>query len=197
MRELILASASERRQNILRMCGIDFKVITSGAEEDMDKAKHVSDLVMINAERKAAAVAALHKNAVVIGADTLVAHGDDILGKPDDEEAARGMLRRFSGSDIEVYTGICVIDAASGKKAVDVDKSELYVVKMSEADVDKYFPHMGPYDKAGGFTMEGIGSMLFDDIRGSYFNILGLSMVKLRKMFAGMGMDIIDFVKKK
>jgi septum formation protein len=197
MRELILASASERRRNILNMCGIAFEAVVSDASEDMDASKHVSDLVKINAARKAEAVSADNPQAVVIGADTLVAHGEDILGKPGDEKAAREMLKRFSGSDIEVFTGLAVIDGKTGKMAIGVDRSELNVVPLSENEVDRFFPIMGPYDKAGGFTMEGPGAMLFDDIKGSYFNILGLPMMKLRMMFSEVGLDILDFVKHK
>ena len=197
MRELILASASERRRNILEMCGIRVKVVVSDAREDMDSSKHVSDLVRVNSELKASAVSRLHPSAVVIGADTLVAHGEDVLGKPGDEKAARDMLKRFSGSDIEVYTGLCVMDGKSGRKAVGVDVSELNVVPLTGEEVDRFFPLMGPYDKAGGFTMEGPGAMLFDDIKGSYFNILGLPMMLLRKMFGEVGLDILDFVQIK
>ncbi len=197
MCELILASASERRRKILEMCGIRFKVVVSDASEDMDSSKHVSDLVKANAERKAEAVFSDNPSAVVIGADTLVAHGEDILGKPGDETAARDMLKRFSGSDIEVFTGLCVIDGISGRKSVGVDMSELNVVPLCDKEVERFFPLMGPYDKAGGFTMEGPGAMLFDDIRGSYFNILGLPMMKLRSMFVEIGLDILDFVQIK
>lgn len=197
MRELILASASERRRKILEMCGIKFKVVVSDAREDMDSSKHVSDLVRVNAELKASAVLRVHPGAVVVGADTLVAHGEDVLGKPGDEKAARDMLKRFSGSDIEVYTGLCVMDGKSGRKAVGVDVSELNVVPLTGEEVDRFFPLMGPYDKAGGFTMEGPGAMLFDDIKGSYFNILGLPMMLLRKMFTEIGLDILDFVQIK
>ena len=196
MRDLILASASDRRRNILNMCGIVFKVVVSDASEDMDAAKHVSDLVRINATRKAESVSRANPQAVVIGADTLVAHGEDVLGKPGDEKAAREMLKRFSGSDIEVFTGLSVIDGKTGMRSVGVDRSELNVVPLTEDEVDRFFPIMGPYDKAGGFTMEGPGAMLFDDIKGSYFNILGLPMMKLRKMFAEVGLDILDFVRK-
>lgn len=178
------------------MCGISFKVVVSDAEEDMDPAKHVSDLVRANAERKAEAVSRPNPGAVVVGADTLVAHGEDILGKPGDENAAREMLKRFSGSDIEVFTGLCVIDGTTGRRATGVDRSELNVAPLTDKEVDRFFPIMGPYDKAGGFTMEGPGAMLFDDIKGSYFNILGLPMMKLRAMFREVGLDILDFVRK-
>lgn len=181
----------------MKMCGISFDVAVSDVEEDMDASRHVSDLVRENARRKAEAVLKDNPGAVVIGADTLVAHGEDVLGKPGDEKAARDMLRRFSGSDIEVFTGLCVLDGSTGKRSEGVDVSELNVIHLTEKEIDRFFPLMGPYDKAGGFTMEGPGAMLFDDIKGSYFNILGLPMMKLRAMFNEAGLDILDFVNNK
>ncbi|MDD4013691.1 MAG: Maf family protein [Candidatus Omnitrophica bacterium] len=195
MKKLILASASDRRKRILEMCGIVFEVVTSGAIEETNGGKHVSDLVRLNAARKAEDVARARPGSVVLGADTLVAHGDDILGKPPDENTARQMLKRFSGSEIEVYTGLSLIDTATARGAEAVEVSELYVAPLTEEEVERIFPLMGPYDKAGGFTMEGPGAMIFDDIHGSYFNILGLPVTRLRKMFAEIGLDILDFVK--
>lgn len=195
MKEIILASASERRSSILDSCGIDHLVIASGEKEDMDNGRPVSDIVLANAARKAEKVAQGSGDAVIIGADTLVVHGEDILGKPQDEDAARRMLRKFSGGEVEVYTGLCVIDTGSGKKSSGFEKSSLEVIPLSEEEVEKYFRLLGPYDKAGGFTIEGVGSLLFDNIRGSYFNILGLPMMKLNALFAEAGLDLLDFVR--
>ncbi|MEA3489262.1 MAG: Maf family protein [Candidatus Omnitrophota bacterium] len=195
MKEVVLASASERRSRILSDCGIPHRVLPSGAEERMDGDREVSETVRMNAEMKAETVASGEEQAVVIGADTLVVHGNEIIGKPHGEGAARKMLGDFSGGKVEVYTGLCVIDAASGKKAVGFEKSSLIVSKLSDDEIKRYFRLLGPYDKAGGFSIEGIGSLIFDDIRGSYFNILGLPMLKLKGLFEEIGLDILDFVK--
>jgi len=194
MKKVILASASERRSRILSESGILHEVSPSGAREDMVEAGEVPGIVQGNAVRKARKVAEKEKNAVVIGADTLVAHGKDILGKPDNEEAARMMLKRFSGSGVDVYTGLCVIDRPGGKEASGYEKSSLAVVPLDDKEVEKYFRLLGPYDKAGGFSIEGVGAFLFDDIRGSYFNILGLPMRRLAGLFNELGLDILDFV---
>ena len=163
----------------------------------MHDGREVSDIVTENAERKAGEVSKNAGGAVVIAADTLVVHGKDVLGKPGDENAARDMLRRFSGGEVEVYTGLCVIDSASGMKASGFEKSALNVVSLTDGEVERYFRLLAPYDKAGGFSIEGIGSLLFDDIRGSYFNILGLPMMKLADLFKEVGLDILDFVQIK
>ncbi len=196
MKEIILASASERRTQILTSCGISHKVIPSGAEERLEDGAHVSEIVILNAKAKAEAVAAAREDAIVIGADTLVVHGEDIIGKPRGEDAARQMLKKFSGSDLEVYSGLCVIDVSSARKAAGFEKSGLAVAALSEEEVERYFRLLAPYDKAGGFSIEGVGALLFDDISGSYFNILGFPMMKLKELFSEIDLDILDYVKK-
>ena len=194
--EVILASASQRRSEILSSCGISHIVIPSNAKEASGSGRSVSETVEMNAVIKAETVSGGSGPAVIIGADTLVVHDGDMIGKPGDENEARDMLARFSGVDIEVYTGVCVIDACTKKKAAGVDKSSIRVADLSREEIGEFFYLLGPYDKAGGFSVEGVGSMIFDDIKGSYFNILGLPMMKLRELFAEIGLDILDFVDK-
>ena len=114
-RELILASASDRRSKILAECGISHRVVVSGSDEISD-GRSVAEIVVSNAVIKAETVLKKESGAVVIGADTLVVHGNDIIGKPLSENAARELLCKFSGSLIEVYTGMCVIDGMTGKR---------------------------------------------------------------------------------
>jgi septum formation protein len=195
MKRIVLASASERRSRILSECGIKHTVAVSGAAEDHLTGAHVSEIVVANALRKAEVVAADLPGSLVIGADTLVVHGEEIIGKPEDEEAARNMLEQFSGQKLEVYTGLCVMAQGADKKASGYDKSDISVRPISDAEAEKYFRLLGPYDKAGGFSIEGVGSLIFDDIRGSYFNILGLPMIKLAELFRETGFDILDFIE--
>ena len=195
MKKIILASASERRSRILADCGIMHEVVPSGVEETMGDKKDIALVVEMNAVWKAEGVAGSKTDAVVIGADTLVVHGEDILGKPRDEEDAKRMLGKFSGTNVDVYTGLCVIDSSTGKKASGFEKSSLRVVELKDEEVKRYFRLLGPYDKAGGFSIEGVGSLLFDNVNGSYFNILGLSMMKLRELFAEIDEDILDYVE--
>jgi len=196
MRKIILASASKRRHEILLSCGIRHTVKPSGKKEISCKNVSIMEMVRKNAEIKAESVAARSKNAVVIGADTLVVHGSTIIGKPKDAKEAKGFLFKFSGSDIEVYTGLSVIDSSNGKKASAVEMSELKVARIDKKDIERYFDLLGPYDKAGGFSIEGVGSIIFDDIRGSYFNILGLPMMTLSGLFSEIGLDLLDFIDK-
>ena len=176
MKKIILASASKRRSEILSSCGIPHEVVVSDVEEIHEEDSSISEIVQMNAIMKAEKVAeSVGSDKIVIAADTLVKCGDALIGKPKGEDEAREMLSMFSGRYIEVHTGICVIDTATGEKAAGVDMSDIRVAHINSEDIEKYFRLLGPYDKAGGFSIEGIGSMLFDNIFGSYFNILGIS----------------------
>lgn len=194
MRKIVLASASKRRSRILDECGISHDIKVSEYHEEHQPGEHIRDIVSRNAFKKAEISASGIADALVIGADTLVAHEDSIIGKPADAESAKQLLRRFSGSRIEVYTGICVIDTVTGEKASDAYISEISVGPISEEEIEKYFCLLGPYDKAGGFSIEGVGSIIFDDIRGSYFNILGLPMTGLSRLFKEIGLEIADYI---
>lgn len=194
-KHIILASASKRRSQILASCGIKHRVAVSNALETRGRGLLISAVVVKNARAKAEKVAARYSNALIIGADTLVRAGKSLIGKPRSAKEAKALLRRFSGKRIDVVTGIFVIDTATAKKASSHEKSSLYAQKLSKAEIDRFFKLLGPYDKAGGFSIEGVGALLFDDIRGSYFNILGLPMITLRKVFKKIDLEISDFIK--
>jgi len=193
-RNIVLASASRRRSQILNSCMIRHKVAVSNIAELEGSAHKASWLVVHNAMLKAKAVSARYANAVVIGADTLVALDKRLIGKPRTPKEAKTLLRQFSGRKMEVLTGLYVIDTVTGKNSSGFLRSTLCMKKITEKEVSKFFRLLGPYDKAGGFSIEGVGSMLFDDIKGSYFNILGLPMTKLRDLFAKISLDLTDFV---
>lgn len=194
MREVVLASASERRARILRETGIEHRVIVTDVEERDGTGGDVMRTVVHNAGIKASSAAERTDGAVIIAADTLVVHDDEIIGKPADEKAAKELLDRFSGARVDVCTGLCVYDTLSGGRAEGAERSELYVADLSGVEKERFFELMAPYDKAGGFSIEGVGALLFDDIRGSYFNILGLPMMKLRELFGMIDMELLDLI---
>jgi septum formation protein len=104
------------------------------------------------------------------------------------------MLKAMSGKTISVYTGLCVIDMIRKRAIVDYEKTDVKVKKIKPFEFSMYFRLLGPYDKAGGFSIEGVGSFIFDDIRGSYFNVLGLPMAKLRELFKKLGVDLLKTI---
>ncbi len=192
---IILASNSKRRREILTSCGIAHKVIPSNAAEYMTISKLPEQVAMINARIKAEAVAKNLKSGYVIGADTVVLLAAKIIGKPKDASHAKNMLKEMSGKTISVYTGLCVIDVKKRNFISDYEKSLVTVKKLKASEIPKYFKLLGPYDKAGGFSIEGVGSFIFDNIKGSYFNVLGLPTAKLREMFKKLGVDILANIR--
>lgn len=195
-RRVILASASKRRAGILKACGIRHTVMPSGADERPVKGLTPAGQVVTIAERKAELIAGRAGRAVVIGVDTMVFFGGRLIGKPRSKAAARKMLAEFNGKRIGVYTGICVIDTVTGRRASGSERSGVRMAKVAPGEIDRYFAYLGPHDKAGGFSIEGIGSILFDDVAGSYFNVLGLPTGKLRELFGKIGLDLLDFVRR-
>ncbi len=195
-KKIILASQSKRRSAILKSCHIPHTVLAGGVKELHKGAKNPESLVMLNARRKAEAVAARTGHGVIIGVDTLVLFKKRLLGKPRTRSRAKRMLASFSGNRIMVYTGVYVIDSCGSRKAGGSLKTSLRIKKIPRRDIDRYFRLLGPYDKAGGFSIEGAGSIIFDDINGSYFNVLGLPMGKLQELFRKIGLDLRDFVKR-
>jgi len=193
--KIILASGSRRRSAILNSCGIRHRVVVSGVKECAD-GKSPAYISMINARLKAEAVREKIKTGYIIGADTVVLLGKKIIGKPRNASHAKGMLKTMSGKTISVYTGVCIIDARTGKIAAGCECSLVNVKSIRPADIERYFRLLGPYDKAGGFSIEGAGSLIFDDIKGSYFNVLGLPMGKLDELFRRLDADILGFIRK-
>ena len=190
--DIILASASKRRSAILSSCGIKHRVVPSGAKEDIRISKFPRRVAMINARIKAEKTLGRFKTGYIIGADTVVLLGNKIIGKPRNARHAKEMLKEMSGKTISVYTGLCVINANTKKIISDYEKSKVRVKQIKKTDIPRYFKLLGPYDKAGGFSIEGVGSFIFDNIKGSYFNVLGLPMAKLKEMFEKLGVDILS-----
>jgi septum formation protein len=193
---IILASASKRRSKILKECGIKHRVIVSNATEKMDHGRGARYNVLHNARVKAEKIAAGQKEGYIIGADTVVVLGRQLIGKPTTKGEAKSFLKSFSGKTLLVYTGLCVIDAKKRKTAGGVDKSRVWVRKLTQGEIDRFVNVAGPHDKAGGFSIEGTGTFIFDNIKGSFYNILGLPMMKLDELFRELGVDLLGLAIK-
>ncbi len=177
--ELILASASPRRAELLRQIGIPFRQVVSGVNEDLrdpsDPDEHVREL----SRRKAGDVAGRLGSGIVLGADTIVVLDEHILGKPVDEKEAVEMLRRLSGRTHKVYTGLTLIDAASRASVSHVEVTEVTFRDLAAEEIDAYVATGEPLDKAGAYGIQGKGALLVSGIRGCYFNVVGLPLVGL------------------
>ena len=195
---LILASASPRRAELLRAARIAFETravdIDETALPDESPEAHVRRL----AEEKARAVHAKRRDAVVLGADTVVVVADQILGKPRDEEDAVRMLRMLSGRAHDVLTGVAVIPPAGSKTgrsrdgrskgprskglAVEVDRTRVWFSQLTDDEIAWYVAAREPMDKAGAYAIQGFASRFIERIEGSYTNVVGLPVALVYRL---------------
>ena len=177
--ELILASRSPRRKYLLEQAGLRFAVIPSTFDEASIQPSAPAAYVRRLAEAKADDIAAGHPDAWVIGADTIVADGERLLGKPESAQSARRMLRRLSGKTHQVYTGYCVCRHRDGKKFSDAVDTDVTFKKLSENEIVWYIRTGEPFDKAGAYAIQGMGTFLVRRINGSYSNVVGLPVCEV------------------
>ena len=178
---IVLASASPRRQELLRQIGCAFRVVVSDAEELSGDSISPDRLAEENARRKAKDVAAKESgNVPVLGADTVVAVDGMILGKPKDAADAARMLRLLSGRQHFVFTGIAL--AYKGEVYEDVVRTEVWVDELSEKEIDAYIATGEPMDKAGAYAVQGIAAKFIPRIDGSFSNVVGLPLYAVMKL---------------
>jgi len=169
--KVVLASASSRRRDLMKMMGVQALVVPSCAEEpDTGEAPRVQALR--HARSKAMAVAAkVDPHCLVVGADTVVVLDQHLLGKPDSPERARQYLRLLSGRSHQVYTGICLV--YQGRKLQAWEKSSVSFKALSEEEIQRYVETQEPMDKAGAYGIQGYGAQFITGIKGCYFNVMG------------------------
>lgn len=168
---LVLASRSPRRQEILRQAGIDFTVRAADVDESPLEGEKPEDYVRRLAEEKARAVPR-EPGEVVLGADTTVVIGAEMLAKPADAADARRMLRLLAGRRHEVLTGICLVRDAGIVR--DWAATAVWFTEMDAREIDDYVASGEPMDKAGGYAIQGLASKFIPKIEGCYFNVVGL-----------------------
>ncbi len=171
---LVLASASERRRDLLLDLGIPFIVESADVDESAHVPSDPHELVRTLAERKARAVADRRERGIVLGADTVVVREGRIYGKPADAEEAERMLRELAGRTHLVYTGICVVDAASGVARGDVVVTSVRFHAATDGEIRRYVETREPFGKAGAYAIQGHGALLVASIDGDYSNVVGL-----------------------
>ncbi len=183
-RQVVLASASPRRLAILRQIGIEPQLHPVEIAEDntLTTRRDEEALVSENAARKAQAAAPEYADAIVIGADTIVAYDGVIYGKPVDRADAKRMLQTLSGNTHKVYTGICLIDTKTGKTVGGSSVCEVTFPKLKEREIEEYLDSGEPFDKAGAYGIQGRGALLVDHIEGDYYTVVGLSVSLLRRL---------------
>lgn len=176
---LILASASPRRSELLRSIGVEFAIVPGSAIELHDEQLSARELCEENARRKAREIAAKNPAAVVLGADTLVARGGRIYGKPRDLAEARLMLRELSGKNHEVVTGLCLVQMSTGRELVFHDVTFVTFRELTDETISQYIAEVPVLDKAGAYAIQDHGEMLVQEISGSFSNVVGLPLERL------------------
>ncbi len=180
--KFILASASPRRRELLEQVGAEFEVIPAQGEEKITSNKP-QDAVLELSARKAREVAGRlqEADAVVLGADTVVAFGGNILGKPLDEADAARILSLLSGNTHSVYTGVTVIVLQGGerKEYSFYEETEVTMYPMTEQQISSYIRTGEPMDKAGAYGIQGKGAVFVEKIQGDYNNVVGLPVAKI------------------
>lgn len=184
----ILASASPRRRELLEQIGAKFRIETSGADEVM--AGEAAGVVRENAIAKAREVAARFPDTPVLGADTVVALGGRIFGKPKDEADARAMLAELSGRSHEVLTGFAWV--THGEVYSEVVTTEVHFLPMSAEQIADYVATGEPLDKAGGYAVQGRAARFIDKINGSYSNVVGLPLARVAQVAERAQVNMYD-----
>ena len=188
---IILASGSPRRRELLERMGIDnFEIITSDADESVDESLPPSEQVELLSRRKADAVAAeVSPDDLIIAADTVVAMDGIVLGKPVDEEDAFRMLSALSGVRHHVFTGVTV--RMGDRVLTDHEVTSVDFRTLEAEEVEEYIATGECMDKAGAYGIQGYGCLLVEGIVGDYYNVMGLPVVLLSQMLKQFGVDCL------
>jgi len=192
MPKLILASNSPQRKKLLKDLGVQFTVKSSHVKEINTITTTCSALVKHNAVLKATDVACKINKGIVIAADTLVYGGNKkIIGKPKNLKDAKRILHTLFSKPHWVYTGVAVIDCQTQKMITDYEKTKVFMIPLTDEEIDRYHRNVSPLDKSGGFDIEGKGSVFIHRIEGCYSNVIGLPIAKLAQMLKKMGVSIL------
>lgn len=190
--KIVLASASIRRQELLKRLVDEFEIIVSDFDEHtVDFDGNCGSYVMKLAEGKASVVCSKVKGeAIIIGCDTVVYFKGKILGKPKNKDEAFSMLKSLSGNTHQVYSGITVINKASGKILKDFVCTDVKFDSLSDEQIKKYIEKGEYEDKAGAYGIQGYGGIFVEEIHGCYYNVVGFPLNKLLKMLRGIGVNL-------
>lgn len=177
--KIILASASPRRQELISLISQDVVCHPSGVEEVIPQGLEAEEIPLCLAFQKAEEVAKLYPDTLVIGSDTGVILGEEILGKPADKDEARRMITELSGRTHKVVTGCALFQKGRSMGFKAVTEVEFY--PLTEKEIEDYINTSEPYDKAGAYGIQGRASLFVKGIKGDYFNVVGLPVAELKR----------------
>jgi septum formation protein len=176
---IILASASPRRIELLKLMGLPFDSIPAGIEETVLPNENPRRHVLRLSKEKTSCIARIHPTSWVIGADTIVFIDGEIIGKPATPEEARVILAKLSNRKHEVFTGFCIMNMERGVTICQVVRSSVIFRKIDANEISWYTNTPEPYDKAGAYAVQGISAAFIREIKGSFTNVMGLPMCEL------------------
>ena len=192
MTTLVLASGSAYRAELLRKLRVNFISFSSDVDETALFEESPAQLAVRLAQAKAAAVSAVYPDSLIIGSDQVAVCGTQILGKPGQRQQAIAQLQVQSGRVVEFYTGLYVLNAASGIGVSDLDITRVYFRCLSAAQIERYVDLEQPFDCAGSFKAEGLGIALFNRIEAEDPNaLIGLPLIKLVDLLAKFGVEVL------
>ncbi|HLL72557.1 MAG TPA: Maf family protein [Pyrinomonadaceae bacterium] len=187
LEHLVLASSSPRRAEILRAVGWPFEAEAAGTDERRREGEDVIEYVERLACEKAEAIAERRLFGLVLGADTVVAVGGQILGKPEDDADARRMLGLLSGKWHDVLTGVALVRAETKEVLVAHEQTRVRFAEMTDAEIDWYVSTGETADKAGAYAVQGRASLFIEEIEGDYWNVVGLPVRLVYKLAGESG----------
>lgn len=193
MQKLILASTSPARKILLRNAGINFEVVAPGVDEDEMvlrlKPQTAEELTGLLAKAKAEAAAGSFPNSLVLGCDSALEFGGEILGKPLEHDVAVARWKKMRGKFGLLYSGHHLIDTASGRGLTRVTATKVHFANLSDTEIENYVATGEPLQVAGAFTIDGFGGAFVERIEGDYHTVVGLSLVALRSLVTELGHD--------
>jgi septum formation protein len=199
MLRIILASSSPRRIKLLNLLRIDFDTIPANIEEDFEGYMGAGQYVMEISKQKAMSVAKkvrsqYDEDTYVLGADTVVVIDGFILGKPEDEDSAFRMLKLLENRWHDVITGMTLVNTETLKCITEIELTRVKISSFPKGFLERYLASSEPYDKAGSYGIQGLGSLMVECIEGCYFNVMGLPLYRLSKMLEKEGYEVLSWI---
>lgn len=183
---VVLASQSPRRQELIKLIFENFRVLPADCDETLPEGMGAKTAVeYLSKIKNSASAKAAGKDSLVISADTVVSVDDIILGKPVDKSDARRMVTLLSGRTHQVYTGVTI--SFNGKSVTFSEKTDVEFYNLTNAEIEEYINSPEPYDKAGSYAIQGRGGLLIKGIKGDYYNVVGLPVARLKR-------EVLEFV---
>ncbi len=184
---LVLASSSPRRKSLLRQMKFPLRILTSDFDENQVSTQNPEDTACLLAKKKAMTVADQAAGHWILGADTMVVLGKNILGKPADRKEARSMLSSLGGKEHRVITGFCILSPTSRVAHMEAVTTLVRMKHLNPQEIEAYLDTKEPFGKAGSYAIQGIGGFLVESISGSYTNVVGLPVCALITCLMAVG----------